>query len=75
MRSKGIVGDGHAGHQLGIGLQRRGYAVTVVIGRTPDDVRDGRVVSNSGNVAHRRGWGSVSRSSFLLALDRTWGDR
>jgi hypothetical protein len=48
MRSIGIVGGGHAGLQLGIGLRQRGYAVTIVTDRTPDDVRNGRIMSSQG---------------------------
>jgi hypothetical protein len=48
MRSIGIVGGGHAGLQLGIGLQQRGYAVTLVTDRTPEDVRNGRIMSSQG---------------------------
>lgn len=48
MRSIGIVGGGHAGLQLGIGLQQRGYAVTIVTDRAPDDVRNGRIMSSQG---------------------------
>jgi hypothetical protein len=48
MRSIGIVGGGHAGLQLGIGLRQRGYAVTIVTDRTAADVRDGRIMSSQG---------------------------
>jgi hypothetical protein len=48
MRSVGIVGGGHAGLQLGIGLRQRGYSVTIVTDRTPDDVRTGRIMSSQG---------------------------
>src|SRR5690606_29946376 len=48
MRSVAIVGGGHAGLQLGIGLLDRGYAVTVQTDRTPDDVRTGRILSSQG---------------------------
>lgn len=48
MRSIGIVGGGHAGLQLGIGLRRRGYAVTIVTDRTPEDVRNGKIMSSQG---------------------------
>lgn len=48
MRSIGIIGAGHSGLQLGIGLRQRGYAVTIVTDRTPDDVRNGRIMSSQG---------------------------
>ena len=48
MRSIGIVGGGHAGLQLGIGLRQRGYEVTIVTDRAPEDVRNGRIMSSQG---------------------------
>lgn len=48
MRSIAIVGGGHAGLQLGIGLRQRGYGVTIVTDRTPEQVRDGRIMSSQG---------------------------
>jgi len=61
MRSIGIVGGGHAGLQLGIGLQQRGYAVTIVTDRAPDDLRSGRIMSSQGMqrtaLHHERGLG------------------
>jgi len=48
MRSVAIVGGGHAGLQLGIGLIRAGYGVTIVTDRTADEVRHGRVLSSQG---------------------------
>jgi hypothetical protein len=48
MRSIAIVGGGHAGLQLGIGLRQRGYAVTIVTDRTSDDVRTGKIMSSQG---------------------------
>jgi Styrene monooxygenase A putative substrate binding domain len=48
MRSIAIVGGGHAGLQLGIGLCQRGYDVTIVTDRTPDDVRTGKIMSSQG---------------------------
>lgn len=48
MRSIAIVGGGHAGLQLGIGLRQRGYSVTIVTDRTPDDVRSGKIMSSQG---------------------------
>src|SRR5213082_1533447 len=41
-----IVGAGQAGLQLGLGLIEDGHEVTVVSNRTPDDIRDGRVMSS-----------------------------
>ncbi len=41
-----IVGAGQAGLQLAFGLLADGHDVTVVSNRTPDDVRDGRVMSS-----------------------------
>ena len=46
MRSILIVGAGQAGLQLAFGLVRNGYDVTVVSNRTPEDIRDGRVMSS-----------------------------
>lgn len=48
MRSIAIVGGGHAGLQLGIGLVQRGYAVTIMTDRAPDEVRTGRIMSSQG---------------------------
>ncbi|RDI75422.1 hypothetical protein Gocc_1220 [Gaiella occulta] len=41
-----IVGGGQSGLQLGIGLVRNGYDVTVVSDRTPEQIHDGRVTSS-----------------------------
>ncbi|PSJ56774.1 styrene monooxygenase/indole monooxygenase family protein [Kumtagia ephedrae] len=41
-----ILGGGQAGLQLGCGLLRHGYDVTIVQNRTADDVRSGRVMSS-----------------------------
>ena len=41
-----IVGGGQAGLQLGIGLVQNGHDVTVVSDRTPEQIRDGRVMSS-----------------------------
>ena len=41
-----IVGAGQAGLQLALGLIEEGHDVTVVSNRTPDDIRDGRVMSS-----------------------------
>jgi len=41
-----IVGAGQAGLQLALGLVMDGHEVTVVSNRTPDDIREGRVMSS-----------------------------
>jgi hypothetical protein len=41
-----IVGAGQAGLQLANGLASNGYDVTVVSNRTPEQIRDGRVLSS-----------------------------
>lgn len=46
MRKIVIVGGGQAGLQLGFGLVQGGYDVTVVSNRTPDEIREGRVMSS-----------------------------
>jgi 2-polyprenyl-6-methoxyphenol hydroxylase-like FAD-dependent oxidoreductase len=46
MRNILIVGAGQAGLQLALGLQRRGYDVTVVSARTPEDIAAGTVMSS-----------------------------
>ncbi|MCC8365862.1 FAD-binding oxidoreductase [Xenorhabdus sp. PB61.4] len=46
MRRIAIVGGGQAGLPLALGLLDKGYQVTVVTNRTPDDVRNGRVMSS-----------------------------
>jgi hypothetical protein len=40
-----IVGAGQAGLQLALGLQSRGYEVTLMSNRTADEIRSGRVTS------------------------------
>lgn len=45
MRKILIVGAGQAGLQLALGLQARGYDVTVMSNRTADEIRGGRVTS------------------------------
>lgn len=46
MRRIAIVGGGQAGMPLALGLLAKGYEVTVATNRTPDDVRNGRVMSS-----------------------------
>lgn len=41
-----IVGGGQAGLQLGCGLLRHGYDITVVQNRTGEDIRNGRIMSS-----------------------------
>ena len=41
-----IVGGGQAGLQLALGLVADGHDVTVMSNRTPDEIRDGRVMSS-----------------------------
>lgn len=41
-----IVGAGQAGLQLAFGLVQDGHDVTVVSNRTPEDIRDGKVLSS-----------------------------
>lgn len=48
MRSITIVGAGHSGLLLGMGLLRHGYDVTIVSDRTPEQIRDGFVPSSAG---------------------------
>ncbi|MBC7173428.1 MAG: FAD-binding oxidoreductase, partial [Polyangiaceae bacterium] len=45
MRKVLIVGAGQSGLQLGLGLQARGYEVTLVSNRTAEEIRCGRVMS------------------------------
>ena len=46
MRRIAIVGGGQAGMPLAFGLLDKGYEVTVVSNRTPDDIRNGKVMSS-----------------------------
>lgn len=46
MRTFTIIGAGHAGLQLGIGLLRQGHQVTLVSNRTPDQIRSGPILSS-----------------------------
>ncbi|HJT04351.1 MAG TPA: styrene monooxygenase/indole monooxygenase family protein, partial [Pseudonocardiaceae bacterium] len=45
MRKVLIVGAGQAGLQLGLSLQSHDYDVTVMSARTPEEIRNGRVMS------------------------------
>ncbi|SFW80440.1 styrene monooxygenase/indole monooxygenase family protein [Amycolatopsis australiensis] len=45
MRKVLIVGAGQSGLQLALGLQAKGYDVTVMSARTPEEIRNGRVMS------------------------------
>ncbi|MFT4246937.1 MAG: FAD-binding oxidoreductase [Pseudomonas sp.] len=46
MRRIAIVGGGQAGLPLAFGLLAKGYEVTVVTNRTPEDIRNGKVLSS-----------------------------
>src|SRR4029077_3286295 len=46
MRRIAIVGGGQSGLQLALGLQQKGYQVTVVSNRNPEQIRKGRVTSS-----------------------------
>ena len=48
MRKITIVGAGQAGLMVGVGLVRKGYDVTIVSDRTPEEIRNGRVTSSQG---------------------------
>lgn len=45
MRKILIVGAGQSGLQLALGLQARGYDITLMANRTADEIRSGRVMS------------------------------
>jgi len=46
MRRIAIVGGGQAGLPLALSLLDKGYEVTVVSNRTPDEIRHGKVMSS-----------------------------
>lgn len=46
MRRIAIIGAGQSGLQMALGLLGRGYAVTLVSNRTPEQIRAGRVMSS-----------------------------
>ena len=46
MRKIVIIGGGQSGLQLALGLQQKGYEVTVVANRTPEQIFNGRVSSS-----------------------------
>lgn len=46
MRKIAVVGSGQAGLPLALGLLAKGFDVTVATNRTPDDIRNGRVMSS-----------------------------
>jgi hypothetical protein len=48
MRKITIVGAGQSGLMTAVGLVRKGYDVTVVSDRTPEEIRNGRVSSSQG---------------------------
>ncbi len=48
MRKIIIVGAGQSGMMVAVGLVRKGYQVTVVSDRTPEEIRNGRVTSSQG---------------------------
>lgn len=46
MRKIAIIGGGQAGMPVAFGLLQRGYQVSVYTNRTPDDIRQGKVMSS-----------------------------
>lgn len=46
MRSIAIIGAGQSGLQVGLGLLQHGYQVTLLSDRTPEQLRQGRVLSS-----------------------------
>ncbi|MFG3441303.1 styrene monooxygenase/indole monooxygenase family protein [Nonomuraea sp. NPDC047897] len=67
MRRILVVGAGQAGLHLAIGLLQNGYDVTVVSNRTPESIRDGRVMSGQCM------FGTARAHERALGLDR-WAD-
>ncbi|PZG55340.1 alanine-phosphoribitol ligase [Spongiactinospora gelatinilytica] len=67
MREILVVGAGQAGLHLAIGLLQNGYDVTVVSNRTPESIRDGRVMSGQCM------FGTARAHERALGLDR-WAD-
>ncbi|MFF5209148.1 styrene monooxygenase/indole monooxygenase family protein [Streptosporangium sp. NPDC000396] len=67
MRRILIVGAGQAGLHLALGLLQNGYDVTVVSNRTPEEIRDGRVMSSQAM------FGIALGHERNLGLDR-WAD-
>ncbi|MFC7592147.1 FAD-binding protein [Nonomuraea antimicrobica] len=67
MREILVVGAGQAGLHLAIGLLQHGYDVTVVSNRTPESIRDGRVMSGQAM------FGTAQAHERELGLDR-WAD-
>jgi hypothetical protein len=61
MRKITIIGAGHSGLMVGVGLVRRGYEVTIVSNQTPQDIRNGRVTSSqtmhTTSIQHEREFG------------------
>ncbi|GAA4089551.1 styrene monooxygenase/indole monooxygenase family protein [Nonomuraea soli] len=67
MRTILVVGAGQAGLHLAIGLLQNGYDVTVVSNRTPESIRDGRVMSGQAM------FGTAQAHERALGLD-LWSD-
>ncbi|GAA1286387.1 styrene monooxygenase/indole monooxygenase family protein [Saccharothrix xinjiangensis] len=68
MRKVLVVGAGQAGLQLALGLLGRGYDVTIMSARTPEEIRAGRVMSTQCM------FGPALRCERDLGLD-LWADR
>ncbi|NUP81276.1 MAG: FAD-binding protein [Nonomuraea sp.] len=67
MRDILIVGAGQAGLHLAVGLLQHGYDVTVVSNRSPESIRDGRVMSGQAM------FGTAQAHERELGLDR-WAE-